>query len=425
MDYTWKNMYDSVKGHIHHGNIEEAERVTLEAHTLFPERSEAIYALTRYFRERSIHDKAWKYYQLGHTIPLPKDTQDVEHDVYEHLFLYEKTILNYYVGTPKEESLIDFITYFNMDKSTLYDNLQFYAYPYTLLEERKLDFPDIDDFTATSTSILRHGTNYILNIRYVNYRIQPDSSYLMVENGDKKPYYHLRTRNMKVIVSEDFVPIGPYEEMIINKPALHDTNIHGLEDIRLYYEDSMICFISASSDYSHNGGIQQVMGVYDIENNSLKDLVHLHSPKNHWVEKNWIPTGNSTFIYSWSPFVVGFIKETKFKQIIRYSTPPFFKHIRGSTPLIEYKGYYYCMVHCMIDSRPRKYYHMLVRIIPDTFRIDSYTLPLYFKNNYIEYTIGIEIRDEILYSIVSQNDCNPILVKIHMSTLKWIPNQYH
>jgi hypothetical protein len=57
------------------------------------------------------------------------------------------------------------------------------------------------------------------------------------------------------------------------------------------------------------------------------------------------------------------------------------------------------------------------------YKIQEYTLPLYFKNNHIEYTIGMTIQDDTLITIVSQNDCNPVLVKIKLNTLKWIPIQ--
>jgi len=222
--------------------------------------------------------------------------------------------------------------------------------------------------------------------------------------------------------TRDFV-IGPLQEMTPDEPPRHDKQIHGLEDIRLYRRSTSsekIDFISASCEYSHNGNIQQVRGNYDVDSNTLTKITPIHSPKGHAVEKNWIPIGDF-YIYSWHPFVLGRIEGSDFNEVLRYDTPPFFERMRGSTPLFLYEGSHYCIVHCIIESIPRKYYHSVVRLVD--YKIQEYTLPLYFKNNHIEYTIGMTIQDDTLITIVSQNDCNPALFKIKMNTLKWIPIQ--
>ena len=265
-----------------------------------------------------------------------------------------------------------------------YDNLQHYTYAYPSYEIQPLHFPPIDDFLPTSTSILELNEGYLLNIRYVNYRIQDDSSYLMMENGSLNPYHHLRTRNFTICVSNDFTPISELKEMIPNEAPRHNTHIHGIEDIRLFYNDNLIHFIATSCEYSHNGLIQQIIGTYCLDTYTLQNIRGIPSPKDRDVEKNWIPTGKGSFIYSWHPFVLGSICHSTFQTILSYSTPPFFEHIRGSSTLVLYNGFYYCMVHCIIETRPRKYYHSLIKLDME-FQIQEYTLPLYFKRNHIEY----------------------------------------
>ena len=77
------------------------------------------------------------------------------------------------------------------------------------------------------------------------------------------------------------------------------------------------------------------------------------------------------------------------------------------------------MVHCVIETMPRKYYHMLVKL-SDSLDFVSYTVPYYFVKNHIEYTLGIDIVGSRLRCIASQNDCDPILVEMNMGDLIWI-----
>jgi len=410
---TWDDVFTEIQ------ESSNAEELTMKALALYPDNPEGLYFLTSLFRDKGEHQKAWKYYSIWRSHPF----SDAIRAEFDPLFLHEKTILNYYIGCPKEESLLDFVKYYNTGLTINYNNLEFYVYPF-VSEIQELAFPDMGDFHATSTSILPYMDGYVFNIRYVNYRIQPDSSYLMMENGHLHPYHHLRTRNYMCFATRDFV-IGPLHEMTPDEPPRHDKHIHGLEDIRLYRassssEGEAIAFIAASCEYSHDGNIQQVRGTYDIGAKALTKITPLHSPKGHSVEKNWIPN-NDCYIYSWHPFVLGRIEGSDFKEVLRYDTPPFFQQMRGSTPLVTHEGSQYCIVHCIIDSRPRKYYHSVVRMVD--YKIQEYTLPLYFKNNHIEYTIGMTIQDDTLITIVSQNDCNPVLVKIKLNTLKWIPIQ--
>jgi hypothetical protein len=322
----------------------------------------------------------------------------------------------------KEDLLLTFLDYYNSGNSIEYHILESLVYQYNSFEITQMPFEEASDFLPTSTSILKISPDsYLLNIRYVNYRIQPDSGYLMMQNGVLSGNHELRTINYKLLVNAQFEPIDIPEEMFIAVEPYQKKSIHGIEDIRLYKEGDEIRFIAASCEYSHNGNIQQVTGTYDIESLELTNLKPLKSLENHHVEKNWIPTGKSSFIYKWHPYTLTEINGDSLRIIKIQNTPLFFSHMRGSTTLVIYEGAMYCMIHCVIDTRPRKYYHSLVRLNATTLSIESYTPPLYFKSNYIEYTIGIEIRDGVLYSIVSQNDCNPILVKIQMNTLKWLP----
>ena len=81
----------------------------MKALALYPDNPEALYFLTSLFRDKSEHQKAWKYYSIWRSHPF----SDAIRAEFDPLFLHEKTILNYYIGCPKEEGLLDFIKYYN------------------------------------------------------------------------------------------------------------------------------------------------------------------------------------------------------------------------------------------------------------------------------------------------------------------------
>ena len=335
---------------------------------------------------------------------------------------YERSILSYYVGIPKEDALLDFTRSYSKFQNIDYTNLLYYVIPF---KSSVSPFPinPIDDFLPTSTSILPYEGKFLLNVRYVNYRIQSDGSYLMSENGTLSPHHHLRTRNF-FCTTKDFFTFSPLEEMIPDRPPIHDRHIHGIEDIRLFRKGSTLHFSGSTCEYSHNGCIQEIQGVYDLEQKRLTELSQMHSPHNHLGEKNWIPFNRayedeSRFIYSWFPLTIGRVSGSNFYIEHSVNTPYFFKHVRGSTTLVSYKNELYTMVHCVIETCPRKYYHLLVKVDPVTYEV-KYTVPYYFIKNHVEYTLGLHIKEEEIICIVSQNDCDPVILRIPMDSLLWV-----
>jgi hypothetical protein len=227
----------------------------------------------------------------------------------------------------------------------------------------------------------------------------------------------VRTRNFKLITDKNFNALGPMEEMIPDFPKYREAHIQGLEDLRLYKSNDTYKWIGTSLEYSHDGKIRQVYGDYNISDNKLSSGISLKSPKNSDCEKNWIPLNNDKFIYQWHPYTVGTIKDDEFTPEFVQTTPKMFEHMRGSSNFVNYKNSLWAITHVVIYSQPRKYYHLVVKINKDTYKLEHYTMPFYFKNNHIEYCLGIEIRDNSMFAFVSQNDKDTMLVEINLDNL--------
>jgi len=93
----WFSHYMIGKSYLSLGDPIQFEAWMLRAHKYRPERAEAMYQLTKHFREKGDNWKAYGYLQKGRQIPKPTDSLFVEKDVYNDLFDYEATILDFYV----------------------------------------------------------------------------------------------------------------------------------------------------------------------------------------------------------------------------------------------------------------------------------------------------------------------------------------
>ena len=423
----WYSKYMIAKCYLLLENPEDYEAWALKAYAYRKERAEPIYMLTKYFREKGDHFKAYHYYLLGKNIINPiHDMLFIEKDVYSGLFEYENTILHYYIY-PNERTKglkisINYINTYNIYTDTVFNNMDFYM-PRLLDNGEffniKVTCPD-KDFIPSSTSLLKLDNTVLANVRFVNYRIQPDGSYLMSKNGEINDTNNVITRNAFMYYDLNMNPISELTFMndTISDIPSRNCMILGLEDVRLYKSENIVYYTATSQNYSYSDSIRIIQGEYDEILNKFTNNVCLIPPTETYCEKNWIALEDN-FIYKWHPLEIGKVIENKLEIILTLNTPKFFKYYRGSSNVVKYKNYYWMVTHGIKNCTPRKYFHQIV-ILNENFSLKKYTIPFYFDKLAIEYCLGLVILNDIAYMTVSQNDSNPIIVKIAIEKL----NQY-
>jgi tetratricopeptide (TPR) repeat protein len=406
----------------------------IQAFIYRPQRSESIYKLVKYFRQRNEHRKAYTYYLIGKAVPYPEnDILFIEKNVYNYLYDYEYSILYYYIFPEKRiEGLLFSLHYINkFDNETfeiVFSNLEFYAQRLLDIgEEITLNIKDYNiDFIPSSIALVPYDDNKILaNIRFVNYRII-NGKYVMSKNGNMSANHSVRTENGYLFFDNSFRQISKVK-MISNTlddivPSTDIRNdILGIEDIRLYRDaNNKICYTGTTAEYSYNRSIRIVNGEYDIASAKLVRNKILRPPQETICEKNWIGY-KDIFIYSWCPLTVGNLNDKnqlQFTHII--PTPPIFKHFRGSSNLLLFKNELWCVTHYVKYATSSKYFHVIVVIDPLTFAVKRYTPPFYFDRLGIEYCLGLIIIKNIIYTTVSRNDCNPVICKVNIDKLTWV-----
>ena len=435
--------YQIAKCYDHMGKAHEMELWMNKAFDFYPKKAEPIYFLTRYFREKSQHYKAYHYYLKGKDIPYPKDdVLFIENAVYEGLFAYEATILDCYVtGKSKQDALCDVISYVNKGiqhhTQNVWDNLVYYLEPLTSKtyggEYSRLLIKDHETYKASSCCMVPYSSDplkrYLLNTRYVNYSIDPQGYYHMRDADGK-----VRTKNGRVFLNASYQPTG--EVYMINEEyTRYDSSIEGLEDVRVFFHQEKLKFMASSNNISTTGHVVIVQGDYDAEQCCMTNINVIASPRGSDCEKNWIYVPNSALvkvanapqnkmnvIYGWSPFEIGAIDENNTVSIhTTYQTNALFRHCRGSSPLVEYDGKMWSVVHFVKYSTPRIYYHSIVQFHCGTMRPERYCAPFVFCESKIEYCLGFHIKNDRACIVFSRNDSDASMITVPLANVKMLP----
>jgi hypothetical protein len=357
----------------------------------------------------------------------------IEKNAYGYMLDYENTILHYYIY-PNErvdgcKASVNYLNTYHYHENNVQSNIEFY---YTRLANEGslvvLNLPILDNYCASSPSILLKDGQLIMNDRYVNYRIQGDGSYMMHQNNTFSHNNDVITKNAVIYLDNNYNITTPVSnERLFKNESVTDiqafpTRIKGLEDLRLFTFQNKIYYTATTQEFSYTNTNRIVMGIYDIDSLSYINNKTLRPPHETDCEKNWIPINYKDekilFIYKWHPLQIGELDNSnKLNITITNETPKFFRNYRGSSNVCEHNGQLWCITHGVKFTTPRKYYHQIVVLDSQTFKVVKYSVPFYFNNFTIEYCVGMQIFNNEMAIMFSQNDMNPCLLRIGMDRL--------
>ena len=378
-----------------------------------PCRSESLYEVTKYYRESGKNTLAKLYCDIGRAIPYPKDdVLFIKKDVYTILFEYEQSIITYYTKDP-----VDFRKYITLiesgyNKSNVLSNYMFYTKHLEKLGT-VLNMSDIvvktvdgreDTFTSSSPCLIPYGEGYLLNIRYVNYKIRPDGGYdFKLSDGkittlNKVCFLH---KNLRVLRSHWF-------------DEVEDASLRyqGIEDIKVFPHAGELLLMGTVQDKS-TGDLRVGHGTYDLGLSVLKSRP-FPSPRGRSCEKNWCyahtATGDLRIVYEWSPLTI--CSETGTILSEDTKVPPLFRDVRGSTNGCLVEGEVWFLCHLVHHSSPRTYYHLLVVLDATTLALKRHSILFKFSEIWIEYALGLVVEADRLLISYSRNDASSSIVTL-------------
>ena len=377
----------------------------------YPERIEGIYEIIKYYRIISKHKLCDMFYKVAKTILDKNLNRDnylfLSYDVYSNKIYYEYTIFSCYLGIKNINNEVVIVLNNSKEQfeiDNLLSNLKFYKF---ILESKSKKFFDSSimydinstpvKFNSSSSCLIPYNDGYKMNIRFVNYIINENGSYL---NCDK----HIITINKFVELDKNFNILS--EKWM--EFEFKDRKYIGIEDIRIFNDNKSDNLLFIGTGFHNNGQIGIVSGTYDTINLTLKHSEITKNLSNSYCEKNWVYVDfnfTTHIIYNWYPINIYKINyDTKqIDFITQRQTPSIFSKVRGSTCGFTYNKKVigedivnteiWFVNHIVSYETPRHYYH-IISVFDSNMNLLRYSAPFKFEGDPIEYCLSIIVEDD-------------------------------
>ena len=408
------------------GQDGEAIMTWMNGYNHHTSRSETIYEICKYYREKGKNKLAMAFCKLGMEIPYPvNDSLFIHKDVYDTGFDYELSILGYYNNYPDTYKVFSrLMNKSNQSYNNLLSNYKFYS-PKLSIDKymtHKIGGIEVKDtITICGTTYIMNGSNpcifkmrdtYMINIRFVNYTLNRDGSYSFAVNDGK-----IVTVN-KIFVLDEHLNIKDIVVTLV--PNNNDLRYVGIEDIKPYYVGKSETFIVPfMGTCQHPINHKLYCGYGEINMTDMSNISSnicyssVNTPYNKDCEKNWVFYGDYNIVYQWSPLILGKIvkkdNELMFEKEKEISMPPFFQQVRGSTNGCTFGNEIWFICHVVEYCQPREYYHFFAVFDKETMDIKRWSNLFKYEGEKIEYSLGLIVEEDRIIVSYSKWDSTPAI----------------
>ena len=417
MGHCYKNM----------GKINDAICCWLLSMETLPVRLETVYEIMHHYRNTGKNILVNHFYKIAKEILNKKLFRDdylfLHNDIYTHKIFYEFSIAAYYLGVKNiNDEIIEILNHSNDSSinNNLFQNMKFYK---DILIPRHLYVFDKKintiingentQFLSSSSCLIhkknynqdknQNETKYLMNMRYVNYYITENGSYINCEKN-------IINDNKFVELDKDFkiVNVKCFDIDFDGRQYI------GTEDVKIFNDVSSddILFIGTGLHKTHFLGIMN--GKYDINSNKLIPTEITQNFNKSECEKNWVYVdyNNSThIIYKWHPLQICKLNEvTNTINVIKnIEMPKIFSHARGSSCGFKYtkqilnnngnisisyeENEIWFVLHMVSYESPRHYYH-IIAVFDENMQLLRHSAPFKFEGEPIEYCLSIVVEDD-------------------------------
>lgn len=380
----------------------EAVNSWLDALQVCDRRIENLYEIVKYYREQGKNSIAYNFYVMADEIrkkyPANPNFLFLHKDVYDFKLDYELSIVGFYSNYKNYDIIYVCMKVLQNSNDgniihNVLSNFKFYVEnirKYDTLQEQLRDVFDSiivkdesGEFISSTPSLYLYNKELLVNVRYVNYRIDEHGNYI---NKEK-----VTTVNRMSIIDINRKKVKSTKTLEYDRKL--DNYYVGIEDVRLFETNS------GKLMYNGNRGLDQgVMKIELGEINEDKTLKYelLSIDDQRQIEKNWVIIPNKsqkyelTMIYNWSPLRIGTIEGNQFKTTHLFeNVPSFFYHLRGSTNGIRIQDEIWLICHTVSYEDRRNYYHIMVVLDANTYELKKYSPYFTFEGGKVEYTLGM------------------------------------
>jgi len=397
---------------------EEAICCWLDGYDFYQDRLEGLYEIIKHYRICSKHKLADIYYKIALNILNQNHNRDgylfLHNDVYTYQIIYEYTIFSNYLGIKNIDNEI--IKVFNWCKNdaeiyNLLSNMKFYKFilvPSSIIKMDSSITRDINDvktdFLSSSSCLIPNSSGYLINIRYVNYYIQPNGEYINCDN-------HIVSIN-KCVEFDSSMNILTEKWQEFN---FDGRRYIGVEDVKIFTDIQTDKIIFVGTGYHQTEKLGIVTGEYDREHFVMKCNEIVPNFNNAPCEKNWTFVDykqKTHVVYNWFPLQICSINHdtNELSLVEKKEMPNFFRMVRGSScgfkysrkisennngnisiEIVDHEIWF--VTHVVSYEKPRHYYHVIA-IFDSNMNLLRYSAPFNFEGEPIEYCLSIVVEDE-------------------------------
>jgi tetratricopeptide (TPR) repeat protein len=456
IEEVWQSYYSMGKSFMDMGEENKAIIAWMGGYNAYPARIENLHRIIEYFRVRGKNQLAYEFFKMADKSRRKYTNWSeylfLERDAYDFKIDYELTIAGYYIdqATLKEDGydlvettmkVLDYPYAPEHIFTNVLSNYKFYSpkkskscivssemnalnavindvgktvFKRPSIGSKKSEFecPGFDPAVfnrSTPSIIMRNENEYIVNVRFVNYRIDDAGNYVNQAQ--------IITHNVIAVIAKSGSEYIIKEEFLLEYDREPDNYYVGLEDVRLFLDNNnnndKIMYAANRGVVSESGPIMRVeMGEISLLEKKTVNSKIIESPENRTTEKNWTlfsdPTTNEMkCVYSWWPLVIGNIKESEDRKKFEFvqesedrkkfefsethrisSDKSCMRHLRGSTNGVTIGDEIWFLCHTVSYEDRRYYYHTWVVLDAYTYAVKRCSPFFTFEGEKVEYTLG-------------------------------------
>lgn len=419
------------------GQDELAITTWMNGYNVHSQRSETIYEITKYYREKGKNKLGMAFCMLGKSIPYPKnDSLFIHNDVYETGFDYELSILGYYNNYPNMHKLLCKLMKTLPGKfDNLLSNYKFCTPKLAKYLTQKIGGSPMKDnvnicgtiyeMNGSNPCIFKMGDKYMINIRFVNYYLNSNGSYHFPVDDGK-----IATIN-KIFELDENLNLSTTQPPVVLVPGNNTLRYVGIEDLKPYsYNNRRLLAFMGTIQSPRTGNISIGYGELDYDNIQATNGLQYSVVETQWdkgCEKNWVFFGHNNVVYQWHPLTIGNIVqrtrpigdsasantphvEELFLEVKEQKPmPDFFRHVRGSTHGFEFENEIWFLCHMVEYCQPREYYHFFVVLDKTTLNLARWSNMFKFEGEKIEYSLGLIVEEKRIIISYSKWDREPAI----------------
>ncbi len=410
----------------------------LSAYNRRPQRAEALYDLTKHYREKpNSQASALLFCKAGLELKRPDDTLFVADWVYNWGFREEFSILGFYGSEKDKKAAARACNGLGLDLSVpehvragARRNNRWYLRPLAehcpSFESRVINVTPADGYIPMNPSVANIDGQLWCIVRTVNYTIDGDGRYLIKGDGEPNGSNPINTRNILVDLRSD---LTTERETAIHWVGLNRFSlVRGLEDMRLFgWKDDLYAVACAREDLA-SGTPQQIrvklhhceLGYHAIGTTYLTD--------GSACEKNWMPLVDGddlNYVYRLDTIVAGDVEKL---SVERSPVKVAVDNISGGSQCIPFKNGWLCVVHEAIDPGDyrRVYAHRFAWLGPD-YTLRRLSMPFCFHAQQIEFCAGLAVHPNGLDLVLSYGvrDAQAMLAQVSSEEVSAMLSDFH